>query len=88
MSEDDQRLFNFDPLSLKWSTYVANFCMGTKKYLLKDDPNNLSRARRQIQRYYYMYKLNVNLPVYMYVVSRSQTTPSLPPELRRVWSAM
>lgn len=53
MRDTDQEEFNFDPLSIQWKSYVNKFCMGTKKFLVKDDPNNLTQARQQITRYQY-----------------------------------
>ena len=51
MSEEDLREFNFDLKSMDWDVYIDRFCMGTKKYLLKEDVANLPSARRQITRY-------------------------------------
>ena len=50
MSEEDKRLLNFDMRTLDWPKYVEFFCMGTKKYLMKEDLANLPAARRQITR--------------------------------------
>ena len=50
MKPQDRQLFNFDVTTMDWKTYVERFCMGTKIYLMKDDPNNLKQARKQIKR--------------------------------------
>jgi fatty acyl-CoA reductase len=50
MSNEDRQTFNFDVNCINWTSYVERFCMGTKKYLLKDDPRNLQKARQQITR--------------------------------------
>ena len=50
MTEEDKATFYFDVRHLNWEEYVATFCQGTKYYLLKDDPANLPKARKQIKR--------------------------------------
>ncbi len=43
-------MFNFDLRDLDWEEYINIFCMGTKRYLLKEDMANLPRARQQMKR--------------------------------------
>lgn len=50
LSEEDRRTFPFDLTSIDWKRYIEIFCMGTKKYLLKDNMSNLDRARQHIKR--------------------------------------
>lgn len=50
MSEEDKQQFNFDMRTLEWPKYIEYFCMGTKKYVMKEDLANLPAARRQIKR--------------------------------------
>lgn len=50
MSEEDRLQFDFDMHGLNWKKYMIDFCMGTKLYLFKDDPANISIARNQIKR--------------------------------------
>eukprot|EP00731_Ephydatia_muelleri_P006211 Em0003g459a len=50
MTEEDKETFYFDVRNLDWEQYVETFCAGTKYYLLKEDPANLPKARKQIKR--------------------------------------
>ena len=50
LSDEDRNTFNFDLKTIDWDTYIDSFCMGTKKYMLKEDVANLPAARRQIRR--------------------------------------
>ena len=51
MTEEEKATFNFDLKTIEWDKYIDHFCMGTKKYMLKEDVANLPAARRQIIRY-------------------------------------
>ena len=42
--------FYSDPRSLHWPTYLENYCLGTKKYILKEDLNDLPAARAHLKR--------------------------------------
>ena len=50
MTEEDKETFYFDVRKLNWEQYIETFCAGTKYYLLKEDPANLPKARKQIKR--------------------------------------
>ena len=50
MSAEEKKTFYFDIRDLNWDTYVTNFCIGTKCYLMKEDLANLPSARKKIKR--------------------------------------
>ena len=50
LSKEDKETFNFDVTSFDWDKYVSIACMGTKKYIFKDDLSNLPCARQNIKR--------------------------------------
>jgi fatty acyl-CoA reductase len=50
LSEDDKKTFDFDIAKLDWNEYVKVFALGTKTYLLNEDPANIPKARKQITR--------------------------------------
>jgi len=49
MTPDDQKVFYFDPRMLHWPTYMANYCQGTRKFILKEDLSNLPVARARLK---------------------------------------
>ncbi len=50
MSAQDRNMFDFNLRNLDWEEYTNNFCMGTKRYLLKEDMANLPKARKHMKR--------------------------------------
>jgi len=42
--------FNFDPRMLHWPTYIQNYCLGTKKFILKEDVAGLPAARAHLKK--------------------------------------
>ncbi|ESN90598.1 hypothetical protein HELRODRAFT_70906 [Helobdella robusta] len=49
LTQEELKTFSFDPRVLHWPTYIENFCLGTKKFLLKEDPAGLPAARARIK---------------------------------------
>lgn len=50
MSPSDQEAFNFDVRQIDWPIYLENYCLGVKKFVLKEDSKNLNKARKSLQR--------------------------------------
>ena len=48
MNELDNKVFNVDVRELNWKNYIENYCLGTKKYLLKEDMSNMNKCRQQL----------------------------------------
>ncbi|KAM0734055.1 putative fatty acyl-CoA reductase [Formica fusca] len=49
--------FNVDIKSLDWDTYLHQYMLGIRKYILKDNPDTLNNARSRLWRLYWMHKL-------------------------------
>ncbi|ETN87152.1 hypothetical protein NECAME_00011, partial [Necator americanus] len=47
---EDQQEFNFDIRQLNWDSYLFDYTMGIKRYILKDDLNKLQVARANLTR--------------------------------------
>ena len=43
------QVFYFDPRALHWPSYIENYCFGTKKFILKEDPSGLPAARAHLK---------------------------------------
>ncbi|KAK5983590.1 Fatty acyl-CoA reductase, partial [Trichostrongylus colubriformis] len=50
LSVHDQQLFNFDIRQLNWDSYLFDYVMGIKKYILKEDLDRLHVARAKLAR--------------------------------------
>ncbi|OQV24146.1 Fatty acyl-CoA reductase 1 [Hypsibius exemplaris] len=50
MSSGDREVFYLDAREVHWPSYIENYCLGMKKFLLKEDLDNLPRARRHQRR--------------------------------------
>ncbi|KAI8131043.1 putative fatty acyl-CoA reductase [Lucilia cuprina] len=53
MSVDDQKLFKFDMRSLNWSNYFYNSLFGLRKFLAKDEPDTIPKAKKLLRRLYF-----------------------------------
>jgi fatty acyl-CoA reductase len=42
--------FSFDVRRIEWDSYFRDFVIGVKKYLLKEDPSDLTAAKRRFKR--------------------------------------
>ena len=50
LSPADKKTFNFDMKSIDWHTYMENYCIGTKKYALKEDMTRIGKARAALRK--------------------------------------
>ena len=50
LSEDDREKFLCDVRRIHWPTYIETFILGVRKFLLKEDPSTLPKARARLQR--------------------------------------
>ena len=50
LGEDDKKTFNFDVKSIDWTTYMENYCIGTKKYALKEDMSRIGQAKATLRK--------------------------------------
>jgi len=49
MSPDDQKTFYLDPRSIHWPSYIENYCLGTKRFMLKEPASGLPAARAHVK---------------------------------------
>lgn len=52
MSTEDRKTFYFDVRTIDWSTYMEIYALGTRRFILKDDPSTLPAARKHLNRYF------------------------------------
>lgn len=50
MSVEDRRTFYFDVRTIDWPSYIQTYTLGTRRFILKDDPSTLPAARKHLQR--------------------------------------
>ncbi|KAJ1355437.1 hypothetical protein KIN20_012834 [Parelaphostrongylus tenuis] len=50
LSVEDQQIYNFDIRQLDWNSYLFDYVMGIKRYILKDELENLQAARANLAR--------------------------------------
>ncbi|EGT29940.1 hypothetical protein CAEBREN_13113 [Caenorhabditis brenneri] len=50
MTKEDQRDFNFDIRQVNWDSYLFDYCMGIKKYILKESEDDLEYARALLRK--------------------------------------
>jgi alcohol-forming fatty acyl-CoA reductase len=46
----DSKVFNFDVMTINWQTFIKHYCLGAKKFLLKEDMKNIIKARNDLKR--------------------------------------
>ena len=49
-NSDDVERFYTDARRIHWPTYIETYILGVRKFLLKEDPSTLPRARAKLQR--------------------------------------
>jgi fatty acyl-CoA reductase len=50
MTAEDQKTFYTDPRTLHWPTYIQNYCLGTKKFILKEEQSGVPAARAHLRK--------------------------------------
>eukprot|EP00058_Branchiostoma_floridae_P027307 XP_002612798.1 hypothetical protein BRAFLDRAFT_233067 [Branchiostoma floridae] len=50
MGTEDKKIFNFDYRGLHWPTYMENYVLGMKKYVLKEDMDHLPMTKARLNR--------------------------------------
>ncbi|WAR03112.1 FACR1-like protein [Mya arenaria] len=80
MSPEDRKTFYFDPRPLHWPTYMENYCLGTKKFLLNEDLSGIPAARAHLKKLRNIrYTFNTILAIVLWrtLVARSQIARNL-----------
>lgn len=50
MSPADRKIFDFNINDLDWRTYIESYVLGTRKFVLKDDPSTFPTAKKHLRR--------------------------------------
>ncbi|CAJ0580951.1 unnamed protein product, partial [Mesorhabditis spiculigera] len=49
LSHEDQQTFNFDIRQVNWNSYIFDYFMGTRRYVLKEELDTIPQARKNTQ---------------------------------------
>ncbi|XP_057371715.1 putative fatty acyl-CoA reductase CG5065 [Daphnia carinata] len=52
LSNQDKKTFYFDVREIDWKSYFETYVLGTRRFVLKDDPSTLPLAKRNLNRLY------------------------------------
>ncbi|KAJ3612459.1 hypothetical protein NHX12_020734 [Muraenolepis orangiensis] len=72
---EDRKTFNFDVRQLNWPEYIENYCIGTKKYVLKEEMSDIPVARqhlRKLRNIHYTFNTLVLIFIWRVFIARSQ----------------
>lgn len=50
LSPEDQRMFSFNVREVNWPTYIGKYCLGLRKYVMKEDHSTLPAARKHVRK--------------------------------------
>lgn len=56
MSEQDRRIFNFDVRQIDWQTYIKDYCLGCRRYILNEKDDTIPAALATMKRLYWLQK--------------------------------
>lgn len=76
----DLKTFYFDPLPLHWPTYIENYCLGAKKYVLNEDLSGLPAARAHIRKLRiirYVFNSAIAVILWRVLIAKSQFARNL-----------
>ncbi|CAG5132484.1 unnamed protein product [Candidula unifasciata] len=80
LSQADQKIFYFDLHPLHWPTYIENYCLGAKKYVLNEDVSGLPAARahmRKLQIIRWVFNSAVAIILWRVLIAKSQFARNL-----------
>lgn len=83
MSENDRQEFHFDMKDLDWREYLAIYCIGVRRFILKEDAS-MDKSRAHLRRMYYVEqacRLLFFLLTWRTLLNRSETA-------RALWSSL
>ncbi|XP_052868592.1 putative fatty acyl-CoA reductase CG5065 [Anopheles cruzii] len=64
MSEEDRKRFYFDVAEINFESYLHDFILGARQYILKEGPETLPKARKLLRKLYIMDKI-VQIALYL-----------------------
>ncbi|XP_077302860.1 putative fatty acyl-CoA reductase CG5065 [Arctopsyche grandis] len=82
MSPTDQMKFDFDVKNIDWDSYLQSYILGIRRFIFKENPGSLPKARSQINRLHWLHCLAqvfLVLLAWRFVFMRSA-------HLRRLWT--
>lgn len=50
MNKTDRDQFRIDTGAIEWDKYMEDYCLGIRKYLIKQNPETIPKARKHLQR--------------------------------------
>nr|QGV11515.1 FAR3 [Tetrastichus brontispae] len=62
-----QPRYNVDIANLNWETYVNQYVLGIRKYVLKDSPDTLGKARSKLNKLYWVRRFTQLMSLYLLV---------------------
>ncbi|EAA03772.5 AGAP002279-PA [Anopheles gambiae str. PEST] len=65
LSPDDRKRFYFDVNEINYKTYLYDFILGARQYILKEAPETLPKARKLLRKLYIMDKI-VQIGLYLF----------------------
>lgn len=80
LTPEDLKIFYFDPRALHWPTYVENYCLGAKKYLLNEDLASVPAAKahlRKLRNIRYVFNTTVAVVLWRTLIARSEIARNL-----------
>ena len=57
LSDEDRRIFYFDVRQIDWKSYVKDYCLGIRRYVLKDNDDTIQAARISLIKFYWLQKI-------------------------------
>ncbi|KAJ8965743.1 hypothetical protein NQ314_003921 [Rhamnusium bicolor] len=57
LSEVDKKEFCFDVAKIDWEDYIENYILGIRRFIFKEDLASLPKARQQVSRLYWVYRI-------------------------------
>lgn len=64
MTPEDRKTFNFNVKSIHWPTYMESYCLGIKRFVLREELSELSKARQTLKR---LQRINFAVNVFLFI---------------------
>ncbi|XP_002734152.1 fatty acyl-CoA reductase 1-like [Saccoglossus kowalevskii] len=80
LTKEDNKVFFTDVRPLHWPTYLENYCLGTKKYVLNEELSGLPQARAHLKRLRnirYTFNTLLFVVIWRFLIARSQIARNL-----------
>ncbi|XP_077995112.1 fatty acyl-CoA reductase 1-like [Glandiceps talaboti] len=80
LSEEDNKVFYSDVRPLDWPSYLEAYCLGTKRFVLKEELSGLPKARahlRKLRNIRYLINAFIVVLIWRFLMTRSQAARNL-----------